>query len=229
MKKVIILGNGFVAKALNKLYPQAFIFGNQPTDINFFEFLDEKTWSGLPKKSSLCIITLKLTSLQQTNKIYHNILAKYSKIIILSSTGTYKIKQPNQTIDESCPRDKSQIRVICEDYLLKKGAMILCLPLIYGYERNLKKWLKQGRIQNGNKLINLIYINDLTHCLKRLARQFENGIFNLCDGEKHTWQTIADSYSIKLDKKPIDKKSKFISNKKLLDKFKYNFRNYVEL
>ena len=220
--KTLIIGYGFTGRSLHKLLPKADIADIKPPNsaIMKFDCNNQDYWNILASYDAV-VFTCELSSIEDSSKLAS--ILKSKKIIILSTAKSYKVDKVNELITESSPLNANH-RTKSEEAFINT-ADILCLALIWGYERSPEKWLKSGKITNGNKFVNFIHVDDLckiiTLCLKNKKPA---GRILISDGKPEIWQTIADKYSILLPSKECGKESKKLSNKKLLSLLPDNFK-----
>lgn len=212
--KTIIFGHGFCGSRLSSILENSSsteIPEKCPTNLIPFDFNDSDTWSNLPDFDS-AIITFKMENLSQSEKLAN--LLKDRKVIILSSARNLKNITPAQTIDENTPLADNQ-RVKCESFF-EKHAVILYLGLIWGVNRHPKKWLEEGRIKNGKKIINMIHVEDICHIVKRLLNSdIKSGKYLISDGHPLEWNELAEYYNVKLNQTNPGVESRKFNTKKL--------------
>lgn len=212
--RTIIFGHGFCGSRLSSILENSSsteIPEKCSTNLIPFDFNDSDTWSNLPDFDS-AIITFKMENLSQSEKLAN--LLKDRKVIILSSARNLKNSSPAQIIDENTPLADNQ-RVKCESYF-EKHAVILYLGLIWGDNRHPKKWLEEGRIKNGKKIINMIHVEDICHIVKRLLNSdIKSGKYLISDGHPLEWNELAEYYNVKLNQTTPGIESRKFNIKKL--------------
>lgn len=212
--KALIVGYGFTGKKLHQLLPEADVADISPCgpEVIQFDYNNPDDWHIL-KSYDYVIFTCELKSVEASTKIAAILDSK--KVVILSTAKTFVNYIANEVITEespltNCPRCQSE-------EVFVNSADILCLALIWGYERSPEKWLKSGRIANGNKYVNFIHVDDLCRIIVLILKNnTPSGRILVSDGKPEPWQKIADKYSIKLPSRKCGKESKKLSNKKLL-------------
>ena len=193
----LILGNGFTAKYFSQISDsELFVAGNNTADPIYFDFYDEATWNNLPEADS-CLITLKLTDPDLAQKLYEQKLKNCQKIILISSAGIFKNEEVDGVISERSEIDEDSDRANAESVLINHGAIRICPGLIYGHERSLRDWLKQGRIKNARKIINLIHVKDLCRIIHLLfSKTPEEKTLLVSDNNPLRWQELADFFKV---------------------------------
>lgn len=199
MKKLIILGCGFVGKHLSDFLKEDFEIyttsrnpqnnlNNLPNPI-LFNLNDKETYTNLPK-NSLIIWNFPAEPLENVKEFYdftqqNNIDIK----IIYGSTSAYKNKEGS--INEETQTDESINRVRGENYLLNKGVNILQLSGIYGDSRSPFNWLNKGLIKNSNKTVNLIHVEDICKITKEILKlDLKSERINITDGINYLWKDL---------------------------------------
>ena len=62
---------------------------------------------------------------------------------------------------------------------------------IYGPDRNPLNWIRQGRVGPSRKYVNLIHVEDLAAiCLAAVKKGTPGEVYNVSDGQPHTWNEI---------------------------------------
>lgn len=212
--RTIIFGHGFCGSRLASIIDNATsteIPDKCDSSLVPFDFNDSNTWKNLPDFDS-AVITFKMENQSQSEKFAD--LLKNKKVVILSSARNLKNSVPNQEIDEEFPLADND-RVICENYF-EKNAVILYLGLIWGDNRQPQKWLQEGRVKNGKKIINMIHVDDICHTVKLLLNsEIKSGKYLVSDGEPLEWNELAELYNLKLDQAEPGIESRKFNTKKL--------------
>ena len=214
--KTLILGQGFVGSHFKKAQPQALCADRIEGQAEFFfDFENEKTWDKLPEAESI-LITFKIENLELCQKFYRSILAKASKVFILATAKCYQVAIPDGLVNEESRLHDSP-RNRCEEWLRLQGCTILPLGLIHGAERSIEKWLRERRIKNGRKMVNLIHIDQLIETLHQLMHKddLQGQRINIVEGSGLTWQSIAQQYQIELPEQEVGTESKIVGHAKL--------------
>ena len=212
--RTIIFGHGFCGSRLTSIIDNVTsteIPENCDTNLVPFDFNDSGTWKNLPDFDK-AVITFKMENLCQSEKFAD--LLNNKKVVILSSARNLKNSVPNQEIDEEFPLADNN-RVKCESYF-ETHAVILYLGLIWGDNRQPQKWLQEGRIKNGNKIINMIHVDDICHIVKLLLNsEIKSGKYLVSDGKPLEWNELAKLYKVKLDQADTGIESRKFNTKKL--------------
>jgi nucleoside-diphosphate-sugar epimerase len=166
----LILGKGYTGSALEislkELYPGAEVNTTTRAGANSthaFDTSDPSHWESLPA-AKIGFITLPVDS-QSVPKLWPVLSRKIEKIVLVSSTGFFKIASEDETVNEQSPVDLDNDRVKAEEWIRGMGGVIVHASGIYGPSRNPLDWLKSGRVGLSSKFINLIHVQDLCQIL----------------------------------------------------------------
>jgi len=215
--KTLILGKGYVGSALHTAIPESLATQRSVKNPGTLTFDLERpeTWRHIPKCDTV-IWTFPAMPIRAISRFYRQHLQDCKNLIVLASTSCYKVKRQKELISELSELDESILRVKGEEYLRKKGATILCLAGIYGPLRNPVSWLYKGLIQNPNKIVNLIHLDDITSTIKQLIETPQPGErFNLSDGEARIWRDIGEKVGFEFRMPGERHLSKVIDNSKI--------------
>jgi nucleoside-diphosphate-sugar epimerase len=114
---------------------------------------------------------------------------RVSNRVLLGTTGIYS---GTGRISEDSELLISHPRYARERQFLESGGSIIRLSGIYGPGRNPLNWINRARDLYEQKQLNLIHINDITHFIKLWLENPDRGeVYNLSDGQSHTWGEIA--------------------------------------
>jgi hypothetical protein len=211
--RTIIFGNGYCGGYFKSILNGAACTElQQPTQAEniYFDFNNESTWKNLPDFDR-CIITFKMNDPLKASAFSELLNSK--RVIILSSARCLVNSSSNEVIDEKKPLNNS-LRNQCESEFPQ--ASILHLGLIWGPGREPQRWIKEKRIKNGNKLINLIHLEDIGNITKLFLKQDNlQGRFLISDGIKRTWSQLAKKYSLTLPTQNIGLESRGFNTDKL--------------
>lgn len=160
-----------------------------------FDLTCPDTWANIPSSADLlwCFPAAPLELVQRFALAAN---ASSRKLVVLGSTSAYDVadsrEYPPPWIDETAPIDFGKPRVLGEEYLRKDcGAIVLRVAGIYGPGRNPLDWIRQGRVGPSRKYVNLIHVEDLVAiCLAALERGKPGEVYNVSDGQPHTWEEI---------------------------------------
>jgi nucleoside-diphosphate-sugar epimerase len=161
-----------------------------------FDLEQPSTWLNIPTGADL-IWCFPATPLEQVQAFARTLDAPLRRIVILGSTSAYEASDdsteyPPPWIDESAPIDLSKPRVQGEEYLRKHhGAIVLRVAGIYGPGRNPLDWIRQGRVGQSRKYVNLIHVEDLSAiCLAAIEKGKPGEDYNVSDGTPYLWSDI---------------------------------------
>jgi nucleoside-diphosphate-sugar epimerase len=161
-----------------------------------FDLERSETWGHLLAGADLvwCFPATPLSAVQQWAETQRS---QVNRLILLSSTSAYELsghstEYPPPWIDETVPIDLTKPRVQGEEYLRNElGAIVLRVAGIYGPGRNPLDWIRQGRVGPSRKYVNLIHVEDLAAiCLAALDKGKPGEVYNVSDGQPHTWSEI---------------------------------------
>ena len=200
---LVILGAGYTSRFL---YPLAKAHGwntlatsRKPThhlshvhgdDRLEFDLMNEQTWSNIPIQSHLiwCFPAIpgKIAVRFIEHQGHHD-----RRIIILGSTSAYG-RSHASPVDENTPLDLTLPRVQSEEHLRQTyGAIILRLAGLYGPGRHVLDWMRKGKVNNTNKYVNLIHIEDVAAiCLLALEKAEVGEDYVVSDGIPRQWSEI---------------------------------------
>ncbi|MCM8537979.1 MAG: hypothetical protein NE334_18700 [Lentisphaeraceae bacterium] len=212
--KTLIIGNGFCGAYLNKALPSSDIAELPEKAVEGtipFDLRDESQWSLFYDYKNI-IITCKIDTESLGKKLALFLNKKF--VIVLSTAKAFTVSKINEFINEASKLEKN-LRNLAEAHF-EKNANILHLGLIWGGNRQPQKWLEQGRIKNGNKMVNLIHVDDICYIINHLIKsQMKAGRILVSDNTPITWQNIASKHGIKLPSKPLGIESKQFHTQKL--------------
>lgn len=117
------------------------------------------------------------------------------RCILLGTTGIYERPEGGvaQTIHEGTSLDPLHPRLIREHEFLEHGGIVVRLAGIYGGNRNPVRWIREGRVDYEDRQVNLVFADDITGALLAIAAEPQvESIYNLSDGQVHTWRQIID-------------------------------------
>lgn len=110
--------------------------------------------------------------------------------LLLGTTGSYG---GVGEITESSDVISDHPRKIAEDRFVKAGGTLLRLSGIYGPGRDPVSWLLKSKQAAPQKQLNLIHIQDIGKFIGLwLKKPITGEVFNLSDGQNHSWGKIAE-------------------------------------
>jgi nucleoside-diphosphate-sugar epimerase len=201
-----------------------------------FDLEQPSTWLNIPMGADL-IWCFPATPLKQVQAFAHTLDTPPRRIVVLGSTSAYDVpsqstEYPPPWIDESAPINLTKPRMQGEEYLRNElGAIVLRVAGIYGPGRSPLDWIRQGRVGPSRKYMNLIHVEDLAAiCLAALDRGQSGEVYNVSDGQPHTWNEICvtaqQQWGVAAAAVKEDHSSgKRISNAKLRSELDYRFRH----
>ena len=246
---LVVLGSGYIGRVLHRMGTSAgrTVHATSRDPLNNlpgipseqclrFDLEQPSTWLNIPMGADL-IWCFPATPLKQVQAFPRSLDAPPRRIIVLGSTSAYdapsqSTEYPPPWIDESAPIDLTKPRVQGEEYLRNDlGAIVLRVAGIYGPGRNPLDWIRQGRVSPSRKYVNLIHVEDLAAiCLAALDRGQPGEVYNVSDGQPHTWNevcaTAQQRWSVGAAAAKEDLSSgKRISNAKLRSELDYRLRH----
>jgi nucleoside-diphosphate-sugar epimerase len=206
-KPLLVLGGGYVGKALSAARSvtldvvltsrsgQRGAVGDAQSP-ELFDLSRRETWDlvaaydhilwTFPAATSHADVRIAITFFEEMK------LAQ-KKVMVLGSTSCFIHKMPGELVDESFPLDLTQPRVIAEEQLRQRSALILCLAGIYGAGRDPADWLRRGLVKNGESFINLIHVNDIIKIIEHWRFSEENFAGKrivASDGRHRRWHEV---------------------------------------
>ena len=175
-----------------------------------FDFNDTNTWEQLTGFDTY-VFTLKMENTKNAARLAQ--LTQGSQRIILSSARCFGNSLPDQLIDETTPI-KNTLRNQCESLFLP-NACLMHLGLIWGKDREPQTWLKEGRIRNGQKFINMIHLHDIGNIVKNMIHQDQQGRFLISDGIRQRWSEFAATIDLTLPANNTGQESRVFNTEKL--------------
>jgi hypothetical protein len=201
-----------------------------------FDLEQPSTWPNIPASADL-IWCFPATPLEQVQAFAHTLDQPPRRIIVLGSTSAYEVSDhsteyPPPWIDESAPIDRTKPRVQGEEFLRANcGAIVLRVAGIYGPGRNPLDWIRQGRVGQSRKYVNLVHVEDLAAiCLLALDKGKPGEAYNVSDGQPYIWSEICATaqqrWSVTVAATTESRTSgKRVSNAKLRAGLDYTFKH----
>lgn len=156
--------------------------------------------------------------------------------LLFGTTGIYSGGEG--TITEASPVDTAHSRYAPETAFRKNGGTVVRLSGIYGPGRHPLNWVHRVQEWYPEKQLNLIQVGDIIRFVELWVQHPEKGnLYNLSDGQVHTWGEIAAVGVRKgLKMRPFmpengaDRGSgRFISTEKVLKRYpEMTFSNFFE-
>ncbi|MEE9345893.1 MAG: hypothetical protein V3U88_09840, partial [Methylococcales bacterium] len=165
MQETLILGHGYVGRALASRIPHTLFTSSSPEKANsnagiYFNLNDRDSWKNLPAAATI-IWTFAATPLDLVEEFYQSRLKNCENLLVYASTSCYQSSGNNNLVTEENSLSYAKPRVAGEEYLRKHDAAILVLSGIYGPERQPVNWLRKGLIPSLQKIVNLIHCDDI--------------------------------------------------------------------
>lgn len=156
--------------------------------------------------------------------------------VLLSTTGIYRRRGRRPLITEKTPLKSEHPRFEVEASFSRTGGILVRLSGLYGGPRNPLRWIERGRVGYEDRQVNLVHYRDVAAAVCELcARDCVRPLYNLADGQVHTWRQIIDFLVaggwIEHDRLPAPqrKKDSFVDNARFLDDFpSFRFRDFWE-
>ena len=161
-----------------------------PRDRRYFDLLLPETWSTIPNEAHI-IWCFPALPHQEALTFAHLLREKHCRLILLGSTSAFPSGRGGWT-DETAPLNLHLPRVSSEETLRHEfGATVLRLAGLYGPGRNVLDWVRKGRINNTNRYVNLIHIQDVAHiCLAACTHTPVGDHYVVSDGTPRQWSAI---------------------------------------
>ncbi len=245
---LVVLGSGYTGRVLHRMgtsegrtvhatsrNPLKHLAGIPSDQHMRFDLEQPSTWLNIPVGADL-IWCFPATPLEQVQAFARTLDAPPRRIVVLGSTSAYdgpsqSAEYPPPWIDESAPIDLTKPRVQGEEYLRNElGAIVLRVAGIYGTGRNPLDWIRQGRVGPSRKYVNLIHVEDLAAiCLLALDKGKPGEVYNVSDGQPHTWDeicvTVQQRWGVTTTAKETHSPGKRISHAKLRAEVDYELRH----
>ena len=206
---LLILGGGYTGQIIYQqasLSERPVLISSREPDVRltpiplkhrlFFNLQEEKSWNLLPERADV-IWTFPAIPFDWIMKFGKAKGIVFRRVIVLGSASSYQTNPQilDKVIDEKTPIDKTIPRVAGEEYLREvHGATLLMAAGIYGPGRNPLNWIRNGRIEDTQRFVNLIHVEDLAEiCLKALEKGKPGEIYNVSDGTPRRWSEIIDA------------------------------------
>lgn len=195
--QIALFGYGFTAKLLERDARQAghsvFVVSREAAagvdlawDLGHWPPPAASNWQ---RGFDVAVLTLPPQSIQPRFWPWLHTLA--ARRMLFGTTSIYQ--RHGNDIDENTPLDHGHDRVAVELDFLAAGGEVFRLSGLYGYERNPLYYIKTGRVGYEPRQVNFIHGDDVARAvLTALAGPPRANVFNLADGQSHTWCDIID-------------------------------------
>lgn len=199
-KKHLILGTGYVGSFLKNYIKsresnsQVFSTSRTSKEHLCFDLNDARTWNHLPSVD-YCYWTFPTTALSLVKNFYEKKHKDLGQLIVVGSTGSFKVSSPEQIVSEASDLNLHLDRVQGESYLRSQGAILVMASGIYGPGRDPLQWVKDGRVGKNNKLVNMIHVKDLCQFLYNSTLHGEkNNLYIASNNKAHRWLDVINSW-----------------------------------
>lgn len=135
------------------------------------------------------VVAFALRGAAHEERLANFLFALAPRVVCIGSTGG--LLAVNGEVTDGSPLASGNARAVAEERLRLHGATILHAAGIYGPGRNPLDWLRDGRIANAGKLVNLVHGEDLARACRFLLEHFQGGErLVLSDGQPRPWRDI---------------------------------------
>ncbi len=240
---LVILGAGYTGRFIYRVArrrrrpvfatsrdPDAHLTFAQPHHRIRFDLQQPGTWTRIPQRSDI-IWCFPALPQDVAETFARHALDAHSRLILLGSTSAYRTGRSG-LIDERVPVNRSLPRVASEERLRTTyGAVVLRLSGLYGPGRHVFDWIRNGKIKNSQKSVNLIHIEDVAElCLLALQHAAPGSTYILSDGQPRPWADIcrfaAERFQIAVPPATVTREAgKRLSAKKILSDFNYRLKH----
>ncbi len=248
----LLLGCGYLGAFFLKKHPeinytlrQSNLLSESILNGIYFDLKDKQSWENLKNLKSIKNVLWMFPAANHEADILDCVsffkdyfLAK--KVIVLSSTSAYCVKNDSELIDETSTLLLSHARFDAEEKLRSHGALILHLSGIIGPDRTPLNWYKKNLVKNGKGVLNYIHVQDIIYFIEKLFLNFAfSERFNLTSQNYKKHEEIASllikngllEENFQFFNDENSKKNKKVSCAKILSYLKeenYNFIKYPE-
>ena len=210
--------------------PEAHLTFTRPGHRLFFDLRQPDTWTRIPPRSDI-IWCFPALPRDVAEAFARHASTANSRLILLGSTSAYRTGRSG-LIDEGAPVNRSLPRVASEEHLRTTyGAVVLRLSGLYGPGRHVFDWIRNGKIKNSPKYVNLIHVEDVAElCLLALHHAAPGSTYLLSDGQPRPWADIcrfaAERFQIAVPPTSTTREAgKRLSPRKVLSDFNYRLKH----
>lgn len=144
--------------------------------------------------------------------------------VLLSTTGVYQRGSDGgrPEITEETPLVVDHPRLLAERAFGVSGGHVVRLAGLFGGARNPVRWIREGRVGYEDRQANLVHRDDVARALLALAAlDSPRAVYNVSDGQRHTWAGIIDALVARgalspVAPRPPKRADGFVSPKRLL-------------
>jgi nucleoside-diphosphate-sugar epimerase len=166
-------------------------------DVIRFALEDPSTWDALPDAEA-CVWLFPAQPLPLVREFARRVQPRFPSFVVIGTTSSYLPERTGAAVDETTRLDPQSERAQGEETLLLGGAIVLRSAGIYGPPvtplpvRNPLDWLRHGLIRDGEKVVNLIHVGDLSLAIMAALRSPVRGEECIvADGQPRLWREIA--------------------------------------
>lgn len=195
-----------------------------------FDLRQPDTWTKIPSSSDI-IWCFPALPRDVAGTFARHVIDANSRLILLGSTSAYRAGRPG-FIDERAPVNRSLLRVASEEHLRTTcGAVVLRLAGLYGPGRHVFDWIRNGKIKNSPKYVNLIHVEDVAElCLLALQHAAPGSTYIVSDGHPRPWADIcrfaAERFQIAVPPATVTREAgKRLSPQKIFADFNYRLKH----
>ncbi len=199
---LVILGAGYTGlrvyqQAIEKGW-QVFATSRKPqTQLNDispehrlqFDLTQTSTWETIPDPAHL-LWCFPAVPFDLVKEFLITRTRQTGRLLVIGSTSAYAPE--GHPIAEDAPLNTDLPRVQTEEYLRTTfGAVLIRLAGLYGPGRHVFNWIRKGKIQNTQKWVNLLHVEDAAAiCLRALEHAPDGSTYLASDGYPRTWSEI---------------------------------------
>ncbi|MDE0146146.1 MAG: hypothetical protein OXL95_09780 [Nitrospira sp.] len=240
---LVILGAGYTGRFIYRVArrrrrpvfatsrdPDAHLTFAQPHHRIRFDLRQPETWTRIPQRSDI-IWCFPALPQDVAETFAQHALDAHGRLILLGSTSAYRTCRSG-LIDERVQVNRSLPRVASEERLRTTyGAVVLRLSGLYGPGRHVFDWIRNGKIKNSQKSVNLIHVEDVAElCLLALQHAAPGSTYILSDGQPRPWAEIcrfaAERFQVDVPPATVTREAgKRLSPKKILSEFNYRLKH----
>ena len=161
-----------------------------------FDLTQTKTWATIPDPAHL-LWCFPAVPLDLVKDFLSARTRQTGRLLVLGSTSAYI--PDGHLITENTSLKSHLPRVQTEEYLRTTyKAVIIRLAGLYGPGRHIFDWIRKGKIQNTQKWVNLLHVQDAAAiCLQALEQASDGNTYLASDGQPRTWGEICSIASSK--------------------------------
>jgi hypothetical protein len=193
---VVILGAGYTGRSVQELLGtrgySAIPTKRTTGDAIVFDLQSPQTWENVPSAWG-AIWTFPAEPPEAVRTFSGLLFGRVARVVVIGTTSSYLVGREGGIVTAETPLDEMAPRVQGEEYLRRKGAVVLRSSGIYGPNRNPLDWIRRGLVRDMNKIVNLIHVGDLSaSILAALERGTPGSSYTVTDGQPRVWREIAE-------------------------------------